>query len=560
MKNEIIQALQTLSRQKARQIAATLTAKTGQRVDKSAVNAVLYKLQNEGIAMVNEAYEWTLTHQNHLKAPDEETQTDQSSDTIEFVLTDAQAKLAADDKTERLLIRGQAGSGKTTILVQKMLNAIRSNPANRCLYLTYNSALKGHVQSLCSTSDTENAGIHSFHQYCKSVQEAIRATSLAWCDAGKKNSALAAIITGTEQRGVEFRLFNLDNDPELLKWWADEVGWIYGQGIFSLTQYVDAVRTGRGKRYSLARDEREHIWDIFEQFDDFLEENDLLDYDNPCGFMLSLIRNGSRDLLNDHRIDHCYVDEVQDFDKSWLMYLSEITTKTLTLAGDVSQKIYRRNFTWRSIFGTDFRGPNGARLEIPFRTTEQIMRVAIHVLQESSCSETDDFSQPRMPSKQGPRVKQLRAQNAVDAYNGGYNYISQMQKEWRGKNNVIVMPFNNQIYVAQKKLKELGVTAQAGKGEQVGLSASGSFVTTFHQTKGLEFDNVVVFGLNDAQFPGRHLKGIDVEDIPDEISTLSRLFYVVLTRAKHSVTLVTSTPTTRFLDNIPTELLDIVDI
>ena len=86
------------------------------------------------------------------------------------------------------------------------------------------------------------------------------------------------------------------------------------------------------------------------------------------------------------------------------------------------------------------------------------------------------------------------------------------------------------------------------------------FVTTFHQTRGLEFDNVVVFGLNDTQFPGRHLKGIDVEDITDEMSTLSRLFYVVLTRAKHSVTLVTSTPTTRFLDNIPSELLDIVDI
>jgi len=71
MKNEIIKAFQTLSRQKARQIATTLTAETGQRIDKSAVNAVLYRLQNEGIAVVNEAYEWTLTHQNHLKAPDE---------------------------------------------------------------------------------------------------------------------------------------------------------------------------------------------------------------------------------------------------------------------------------------------------------------------------------------------------------------------------------------------------------------------------------------------------------------------------------------------------------
>ena len=89
---------------------------------------------------------------------------------------------------------------------------------------------------------------------------------------------------------------------------------------------------------------------------------------------------------------------------------------------------------------------------------------------------------------------------------------------------------------------------------------------TAHNAKGLEFDTVMVAGLEEGLLP--HASSLD---IPSELEEERRLFYVALTRARHEVLLTAAAfrhrftsggygaaggQVSRFVDEIPVELLD----
>ena len=85
---------------------------------------------------------------------------------------------------------------------------------------------------------------------------------------------------------------------------------------------------------------------------------------------------------------------------------------------------------------------------------------------------------------------------------------------------------------------------------------------TMHNTKGLEFDRVIITGLEDELFPGRGAE--DEEEIEEE----RRIFYVSITRARDQLYMTSCRQRmiwgksqfcspSRFLDEIPHQLLDI---
>ena len=83
---------------------------------------------------------------------------------------------------------------------------------------------------------------------------------------------------------------------------------------------------------------------------------------------------------------------------------------------------------------------------------------------------------------------------------------------------------------------------------------------TMHNTKGLEFDRVVITGLEEGLFPR--------DDDPEELEEERRLFYVAITRARNELTLtscryrrlhgrLTDFLPSRFLTEIPKELIEV---
>lgn len=558
--SQLLKLVQLHAPIKARNLATILADEFGKHVDRSDVNSALYRMKTEGKVAVDRAYQWSLIGQNTSSGINDIAK-DQpvivSAPTQAEISFTAEQQAVIDlDPTQHLLIRGQAGSGKTTVLAARAGRIVSAMGKGSLLFLTYNSALCAYVKKAFAVSGVKgDIDVKTFHDWAKHSAKELGAEFNGWIDGKKRSEQLTLLIKEAEQEIGNHRLFNISEEKHLLSWWGDEISWLFGQHIMRLTEYLDVERSTRGTAVRVTQEDRRFVWCVYELYQEWLEETRQEDYDNPAGLLLRTLQEQGGEFSDSLRYDHVMVDEVQDFDKSWLLAVVKVPRVSLSLAGDIAQKIYRRNFTWRSV-GIQVVGGRSRRLAASHRTTMQIMDVAEHLLKGNDVADTEGYSAPVRPIKNGDKVKRLVAATPKLAYEQGYDWIAENFKRLRATSVAVVLPFTRQLYPAQKSLEKRGLTVKAAKGSSLGNFPGGVVVTTFHQLKGLEFDHVVIMGLHDAQYPGRILESIEEEDRDDEIQLLRRVMYVAMTRAKQSVVLIGSVPFCRFFDDVPDGLFE----
>lgn len=534
---------------KAREISGILADEFGHHIDRSAVNSVLYEMKARGEAKVSADHRWTLVG----SAP-EEAPAAPSPQIPDFAFTEEQQAIVNISASGHLLVRGQAGSGKTTVLAARAGRILSAMNKGSLLFVTYNAALCAYVKGAFRNAGMAgDINVCTFHDWASGAAKRISGEKPRWVDSRERAGILRPLIKKAAQAGEEHRLYQVDTDERLLPWWGDEFAWLYGQNIATLAAYQAAERVGRGTAVRVSREDRAAVWHIFEAWSEWLEENDAEDYDNPGGLVLNAILRTGGTTPDDLRHDHVMVDEVQDFDRSWLIALSQVPRVSMSLAGDLAQKIYKRSFTWSSV-GIEVRGGRSRRLSASHRTTRQVMEVAKYLIEGGTITTDVDWTPPVMPTKSGPAVRRILGQNPKIAYDLGYDFIADNFSRLRVKTVAVAVPFSRQSYAAAKALEARGIKAKAARGRALGSGSAGVVVTTYHQLKGLEFDHVVLLGLHDAQFPGRFLTNVPEEDIAEEQQILARLVYVAMTRAKETVTLVGSEPFCRFFDAVPANL------
>lgn len=543
---------------KARQLAAIFANEFGFHVDRSDVNSMLYRLKKEGKAAVNASYEWTLTKDQKEQAPNAIPERGAvEPEPVESVIafTPEQEAIISLDPQDHLLIRGQAGSGKTTVLAARAGRILSSMNKGSLLFLTYNGALSAYVKKAFRKAGLKNdLDVMTYHDWARRISKVLGYDLKDWVNGKARSEQLKRLIEESQKELGEHRIFNIDNNTMLLNWWGEEIAWLFGQHVTRLDEYLQVERVGRGTNIRLSQEDRRFVWHVFEAYQEWLEETGTEDYDNPAGLVLRALMTGSGEFPDELRYDHVMVDEVQDFDKSWLMAVTKVPRVSLSMAGDLAQKIYRRSFSWSSV-GIQVQGGRSRKLSSSHRTTRQIMEVAEYLLANNDVSQMVDYTPPAKPTKNGEKVRVINAQDPRSAYTAGYELVSQHFKRLRTTTVAVAMPFNRQLFPAQKALEKLGVTVKKAKGATLGSFDGGVVVTTYHQLKGLEFDHVVIMGLHDAQYPGRLLENVPEEDQADEENLLRRVLYVAMTRAKESVTLVGSDPFCRFLKDVPDDLI-----
>jgi len=545
LKEKIINLLKISKNIKAKDIAHILTNEFSMKIDRSDVNSTLYKMRAESEASVNNKFEWSLSKNIEI--------TNNNSPESSIVFTEEQQGIIDLDTTGHLLVRGQAGSGKTTILAARLGKIVSSMNNGSILFLTYNSALCSYVQkSFANQGINKEINVQTFHEWAKTTASKLDYNFLGWVTTSHRNEQLKKIIEEFKKDKTH-RLFNLDDNEHLLSWWSDEISWLFGQFITRFSEYEMIERIGRGTNIRLNRDDREVVWDVFEEYVQYLEEEQKEDYDNPGGLLLKVKMITGKSIPEELKYDHIFIDEVQDFDKSWLMAISEFSRFTISLAGDIAQKIYKRNFTWESV-GIKIHGSRSRYLTGSHRTTKQIMNVAKNLLKGMDFSQDlQSINQLTEPKKNGELVNKIICNSPKEAYDKGYEYVSETFKRLRKKTVALVVPFKNQMYPAMKALEKKKLNVQTAKGKTLGRFTEGIVVTTFHQLKGLEFDHVIIMGLHDSQYPGKILKNIPKEELEIEENIMKRVLYVAMTRAKETVTLVGSEPFCRFFNEIPEE-------
>ncbi|MBE1424854.1 superfamily I DNA/RNA helicase [Desulfomicrobium macestii] len=543
---------------KAQQIASMLVNDYGLEIEKSDINSILYRMKARGEAQKDLNHFWSLPGVGKtIKSRNDAGQ--QAPVSIpEITFTEEQNRIIEFDPTGNLLIRGQAGCGKTTVLAARAGRILSVMGKGSLLFLTYNTALCAYINRCFRNSEiSKQVKVSTFHEWAKKTASDLGENFRGWADPKWRSENIQRILKEEAKNNTAHRLLKIDDERTLLNWWDDEISWIFGQGFLEMQEYLLAERIGRGTVFKLSEEDRKLVWSVFKQYNKALRDENVEDYDN-AGMLILRALDKTGELPNTLRYDHILIDEVQDFHQSWLLALAPFSRISLTLAGDLAQKIYKRNFTWKSV-GIDIHASRSRKLSGSHRTTKQIMEVAMYVIENSDVAKSDDYVPPILPDKEGPKVGLIKGDSPKESWERGHRYIVEKFGRLRTSTVAIAMPFSKQVFGAQNGLKKAGITPSTAKGSKLGQFTNGIVVTTYHQLKGLEFDHIVIMGLDDKNFPGRFLDQSLQNEIEEDEQILRRLLYVAMTRAKKSLTLVGNDPFCRFFENVPTELFEEID-
>ena len=113
----------------------------------------------------------------------------------------------------------------------------------------------------------------------------------------------------------------------------------------------------------------------------------------------------------------------------------------------------------------------------------------------------------------------------------------------RGGRNVVIVQIRQQVSQFLTALYNSGISANEIKKDKSSSIKDGVYVTTFYSAKGLEFDAVFVPFLNEEDYPDPE-KLEKNEDKEKVYQRALKLFYVAVTRAKHSLVMSYSTELT----------------
>ncbi len=227
-------------------------------------------------------------------------------------------------------------------------------------------------------------------------------------------------------------------------------------------------------------------------------------------------------------IEHLMVDEVQDFSPVELAVLLETTTsqRSVTLAGDVAQAIApEHGFSSWSRMLDDLGIPHERvePLRVSYRSTRQIVDAAEHVL-----GPLMGDVRPVAP-RTGAPVESFGFGSAGEATEFLSHALVELMRAEPTASVALVARHPEQARLYYEALSEIEIPSLRIVADQDFPFTAGIDITDVRQTKGLEFDIVILLEVTDSSYPVS-------EDA-------RRLLHVAMTRAAHQLWITyTGTP------------------
>lgn len=421
------------------------------------------------------------------------------------------------------VIRGAAGSGKTTTAILMLRTAIgylldiyretSGSPAINVKVFSFNRTLKSYISKLVNeTSIVKGSQVSELN---------IEVTTLSRYLQDRLLSPQKLIHQENKKAYIREwgRNINLEND-----FLIDEVEYVLGRLPHNnLESYMTMERTGRGNSPRVDSILRRKILDeVIYPYIEYKKNMLLLDWDD-------LAERGSHYAMES--IDIAIIDEAQDFSANQLRsIIKQLSPNSFTvIILDSAQKIYKRGFTWKDVGISNL---TSYRLERNYRNTAQIADFANKFIENSGILFDDDatLSDVKTINKVGckPKIVQgsfsqqmdyiiayIKSNIDLECYSVGF-----LHPKGGGWFDYV----KSRLLNADIQFIEISRTNDWPKSDtNVALS-------TIHSAKGLEFDYVFLVGLEDKHF------NIDENDHDNtNYSSTIRLIAMGITRAKEDV-------------------------
>lgn len=404
-----------------------------------------------------------------------------------------------------LLLSGNAGTGKTTVGLYRLLKSLETLPAGKRLYVAYNPILvkETHRQFQRLVGD-QVAEIESVFQF-KTIRELCL------------EILLKAEKFYPPYDEVDYQVFSQlylaperKQYPAALVW--DEIRSLIKGSQLNVAQKLllekDYKQLGKKKASVIPYNKREVVYKLAAWYQRRLEEEKRFDEIDLARETLQLIQQGQGE-----RYQLIVCDEVQDFTELQLELLMQLVTPkgSLFFAGDLNQMISPSGFRWKDLktrFFKKQRQPLLKSLDYNFRSVRALVNLANQVLSLRTRLLNESMTQTEQPASSYGESARL-----------------------------IAAP----LETLQPTLKVLNpedailVRTEAEK-EQFSGDFQSSFVFTIEEAKGLEFDTVFLVeffqpsqSLWDKVLSGQQaLKDTEIPELRLELN----LLYVAVTRAR----------------------------
>lgn len=435
---------------------------------------------------------------------------------IEHKLTEKQQEIV-NYTGEELLIKGIAGSGKTTVLLRKAVKLIKANPTVRIALFTYNKTLSNYAKQIAEKIGEGNLFVYTFHGWAFSTIKAVQNKKFLSIASNKNQLSYLKEAIDVVKKISKHRFVQNEKFTEFL---MEEIAWMKGKGIETEEKYFSVSRMGRGSSVRVTKSDRPIIFELFKAYERERLLSNKIEFDD----FASILLKDKEKIKDNYKFDVVMVDEAQDLQQLQLQLLSYIAKSMFIVAADKGQKIYKTSFSWKDI-GINILGGRTKILQNSFRSTKQIIQIAHSLQMNDSIIHDEEYVKPVFPDFTGPVPDVFKCSskehqdaaiiNTVKKFieNNPNQTIGILARNWRSINRL--------YYSFQAQ----NIPYEFIKKDQGDTLSPGIKLTTFHSAKGLEFDCVIIIDLVDDTLD---------QELQDEeyMEVERRLLYVSITRAK----------------------------
>lgn len=434
---------------------------------------------------------------------------------------------------------GVSGSGKTCVAVRRAVRLAKQYEGEKVLIVTINRALSKLIKDLVDVqfSDEENGRdrieVKSFRELCKDLLLEFEPEIELWLNDFADTHGESVVTIWEEFYNRE----NNNDDASVLMdihqsllsrsvnpqaYLNQEFDWIRSAiWLEEREEYLNLRREGRKEQ--MGPEYRESILQGLTAWEDKMYAIGVSDDLNLLKYLkehFDKIRPRYRSII---------VDELQDFGTSELTLIRKLAKEQendLFLCGDIVQKVHAKH---QQITKAGIRiAPNNYKKIVKnYRNSREILEAADAVLRnniqnEDFASEDYEVLVPEYANFSSPKPFLREADNLAEEFIYSLNYLKEMLSE-KQKGCIAICGYD--YYDVLKISEEFNLPSLSS---EIVLESNNIFISDLEQTKGFEFDYMIIINCSLGSFP---TIGIPEGERFREISKL----YVAMTRAKREL-------------------------